>query len=286
MTTRARVAGPIARATSRGSRFRSSAPPTSQNTGVAPVWQIVFAAATKFRDGTMTSSPGPQPTADNARSSAAVPFATANACLTPQNAAKSRSSCATRGPMLHQPERTAATTACSISSSTRTSESGTTHPCSGGRTLSARLAAAPRPGGVVVAIVLAPSGCDVERRRNRDASRRFDPSSNRLLVILAAPDIEPEAFIPVRADGFALIEESLYEVRKVAPSRGRDVAERLGLEDVDAHADRRGHLGLFEVGLDAIPSAVATQLDDPVVDLDRPLAGRDREHVAAAPMRT
>src|SRR5436190_300616 len=158
MTTRARVAGPIARATSRGSRFRSSAPPTSQNTGVAPVWQIVFAAATKFRDGTMTSS------------------------------------------------------------------------------------AAPRPGGVVVAIVLAPSGCDVERRRNRDASRRFDPSSNRLLVILAAPDVEPEAFIPVRADGFARIEKSLYEVRKVAPSRGRDVAERIGLEDVDAHADRRGHL--------------------------------------------
>ena len=53
----------------------------SQKTGVAPVWTIVFAAATKLSEGTSTSSPGPQPTASSARWSAAVPFATASAWL-------------------------------------------------------------------------------------------------------------------------------------------------------------------------------------------------------------
>ena len=44
-----------------GSRFRSSPPPMSQNTGVAPVCRTTLAAATKFSDGSTTSSPGPQP---------------------------------------------------------------------------------------------------------------------------------------------------------------------------------------------------------------------------------
>src|SRR5436190_4983630 len=88
-----------------------------------------FAAATKLSDGTTTSSPERQPTASRARWSAAVPFATANACLAPQNRANSCSSSATRGPMLHQPDRTTDKTAFSISTSTSTSESGTSHVC-------------------------------------------------------------------------------------------------------------------------------------------------------------
>src|SRR4051812_36100866 len=91
---------------------------------------MLFAAATKFNEGTTTSSPGPQSTAASARCSAAVPLATAKACSTPQNAAKDRSSSATRGPMLHHPERTTSSTAASSSSSTRTSASGTVQPAS------------------------------------------------------------------------------------------------------------------------------------------------------------
>ena len=93
----------------------------------APVCATVLAAATKFRDGSTTSSPSPQPAARRAMCNAAVPFATANACGTSVAAANRCSNSATRGPMLHQPERTASSTARRRSSSTSTSESGTTH---------------------------------------------------------------------------------------------------------------------------------------------------------------
>src|SRR5205823_2739628 len=119
------VLGVIAAATSVGSRFRSSAPAMSQKTGSAPVTAIAFAAATKFSEGTTTSSPGPQPSATRARWSAAVPFATATASPAPQKAANSRSNSSTRGPMLHQPERTTSSTASTSWSSTRRSDRGT-----------------------------------------------------------------------------------------------------------------------------------------------------------------
>ena len=97
----------------------------SQKTGVAPTWTIVFAAATKFREGTMTSSPAEQPTASSARCSAVVPFETANAAFAPHMRPNSVSNSWTRGPMLHQPERTTSATACSTSSSIAMSDRGT-----------------------------------------------------------------------------------------------------------------------------------------------------------------
>src|SRR5439155_4705999 len=54
-----------------------------------------------------------------------VPFATATASPAPQKAANSRSNSSTRGPMLHQPERTTSSTASTSSSSTRRSDRGT-----------------------------------------------------------------------------------------------------------------------------------------------------------------
>ena len=51
----------------------------SQKTGIAPVWTTTLAAATKFSDGSTTSSPGPQPQATRAACSATVPLATASA---------------------------------------------------------------------------------------------------------------------------------------------------------------------------------------------------------------
>src|SRR5919204_5803081 len=119
------VFGVTVASTSAGSRFRSSGPAMSQKTGSAPVTATAFAAATKLSEGTTTSSPGPHPSATRARWSAAVPFATASASAAPQKEANSRSSSATRGPMLHQPERTTSSTASTSSSSTRRSESGT-----------------------------------------------------------------------------------------------------------------------------------------------------------------
>ena len=97
----------------------------SQKTGAAPVQATVFAAATKLSDGETTSSPGPQPTASNARWSAAVPFETASACVAPENAANCVSSSATRGPMLHQPDSRTSRPALDRASSTATSDSGT-----------------------------------------------------------------------------------------------------------------------------------------------------------------
>src|SRR5687768_2484164 len=99
----------------------------SQKTGVAPVCTIVLPAATKLSEGSTTSSPALQPTASNAMWSAAVPFATAIACLTSEKAANCSSNSDTRGPMLHQPEASVSCAAAIISASTTTSESGTVH---------------------------------------------------------------------------------------------------------------------------------------------------------------
>src|SRR6478736_4595631 len=145
----ARVSGPIAASMSFGSAVRSSTPAMSQKIGVAPAWPMVFAAATKLSDGTTTSSPGPQPTASNARWRAAVPFATAKAYFAPQKLANSRSKSATFCPMLHQPDRTTSSAASSISALTSTSDSGTTHGRSPPSLLSPRTGTTARSAPVV-----------------------------------------------------------------------------------------------------------------------------------------
>ena len=67
--------------------------------------------------GTITSSPGPTPAANAAACSAAVPELTATACRAPTCAATARSKAGTWGPVVSQSERSAATTACTSSSS-------------------------------------------------------------------------------------------------------------------------------------------------------------------------
>ena len=57
---------------------------TSQKTGVAPVAGIASADAQKVNDGTMTSSPGPTPSARSATVIASVPLATPIACPAPR----------------------------------------------------------------------------------------------------------------------------------------------------------------------------------------------------------
>ena len=55
----------IAASTAAGSRQKSSAS-MSAKTGVAPVSATEFAVAAKVNDGTMTSSPGPDPGGEQA----------------------------------------------------------------------------------------------------------------------------------------------------------------------------------------------------------------------------
>jgi hypothetical protein len=76
-----------------------------------------LAEATNVSGDVITSSPGPMPAAATAAWSAAVPELTATAWLAPTAAATARSSSATAGPVVSQPERSAAVTACTSSSS-------------------------------------------------------------------------------------------------------------------------------------------------------------------------
>src|SRR3989442_10379548 len=89
---------------------------TSAKIGVAPAWTITFAVAGQGIGVGITSSPGPPPSASAERWSAAVPDATASACLAPAYSAKRSSSSAARGPVVSQPERSVSATAA-ISSS-------------------------------------------------------------------------------------------------------------------------------------------------------------------------
>ena len=58
---------------------------------VAPVYRTALAVATKVRDGTTASSPGPRPTRMHAKCKAAVPFVTAIAYFAPTWEANSSS---------------------------------------------------------------------------------------------------------------------------------------------------------------------------------------------------
>ncbi len=75
------VRGVIFRARSWGSMQKL--PSTSQSTGMALAWTTAPAVATQKNAGTMTSQPGPIPSAVMAVARAPVPLLTARACLTP-----------------------------------------------------------------------------------------------------------------------------------------------------------------------------------------------------------
>ena len=64
----------------------------------------------------IASSPGPRPAATAAPWSAAVPEENATACLAPVSATRPASNSGTRGPVVSQSERSAATTASTSSS--------------------------------------------------------------------------------------------------------------------------------------------------------------------------
>ena len=85
-TTIARVRGVTLAATSAGSSPSRSGS-LSANTGTPPSHTSGDTDAHHVADGTITSSPGPMPTAKNAASSAAVPLQWASACGTPSRAA-------------------------------------------------------------------------------------------------------------------------------------------------------------------------------------------------------
>src|SRR3989339_530232 len=86
---------------------------------------MALAVATKLRAGQRTSSPALSPEASQARWRAAVPLATATACLMPQNWAKPRSNSSVLGPMESHPDLSTWATASISSEPKTTSARGT-----------------------------------------------------------------------------------------------------------------------------------------------------------------
>ena len=84
--------GVARRVISPGARQKVSS--ISASTGVAPTRTIAVKQEIQLHAGTITSSPGPTPSAASAHSSAAVPLVTASAYLKPYISANSRSSVA------------------------------------------------------------------------------------------------------------------------------------------------------------------------------------------------
>ncbi len=89
--------------------------PMSASTGVAPVCRITLTVAQNVRGVVITSSPGPIPSATNAKCSPAVQELTPKARGAATYSANSFSNCDVRGPVVSQPERRVRTTS-SISS--------------------------------------------------------------------------------------------------------------------------------------------------------------------------
>ena len=104
-TMTARVRGLIAAASVAGV-IRSVSSLTSAKRGVAPARTIAAALAMNVLAGTMTSSPGPMPSAVRVSCSASVPFATATAYSVPQKRAQLRSKDPTAGPPIYRPRST------------------------------------------------------------------------------------------------------------------------------------------------------------------------------------
>src|SRR4051812_10635180 len=88
---------------------------TSTNTGTAPVAQTAAAVGTAVKAGTITSSPGPMPSATNGSRNASVPDDTPTACARPVYVLSSDSNSASSGPNRYAPDRTTRDTA-SVSS--------------------------------------------------------------------------------------------------------------------------------------------------------------------------
>ena len=118
----AAVRGVIAAATASGSRQKVSGS-MSAKTGVAPTRRTALAVAAKENDGTITSSPGPMPSAISVSCSAEVPELTATQCRPSTSAENSSSNAATSGPCTTMPLRSTRT-AASISSSPITGRAG------------------------------------------------------------------------------------------------------------------------------------------------------------------
>src|SRR5262245_38951687 len=93
----ATVRGVTAASTAAGSMLNVSAS-MSTKTGSAPTNRTTLAVAANENDGTMTSSPGPMPSAINARCSADVPELTATQWRPSTSAENSASNAATSGP--------------------------------------------------------------------------------------------------------------------------------------------------------------------------------------------
>src|SRR5229473_6268998 len=98
----ARVRRVTSRGISAGSRLNDRGS-ISANTGVAPTWQTEVAVAMKVIDGTITSSPGPMPSASSIAARAVVPLAKLTACAQWCRAANSRSKSAFCGPFVRIP---------------------------------------------------------------------------------------------------------------------------------------------------------------------------------------
>ena len=76
----------------------------SANTGFAPSRHTALAVAKNVKLGTITSSPGPMPSAISASSSASLPDAQPTACSAPQYSAIAASNCAHAGPCTNAPD--------------------------------------------------------------------------------------------------------------------------------------------------------------------------------------
>ena len=99
----------------------------STNTGSAPQWITAAAVATKVRDGTSTSSPGPMPSAFSARNSAVVPLETATASRVPAKRANSFSNASVRAPAVIHSESMVSSRTDSSRSSNSSSDSRAFH---------------------------------------------------------------------------------------------------------------------------------------------------------------
>ena len=76
----------------------------SANTGFAPSRHTALAVAKNVKLGTITSSPGPTPSAISASSSASLPDAQPTACSVPQYSAIAASNFAHAGPCTNAPD--------------------------------------------------------------------------------------------------------------------------------------------------------------------------------------
>jgi len=108
------VRGVICLSMSSGEMFKSRGPVMSAKRTPAFAYSTAFAVATNVSEGTITSSPGPIPSARHARWSASVALETASACRAPVNRANAASNSWVTAPIVSQRRRiTSSTAACS-----------------------------------------------------------------------------------------------------------------------------------------------------------------------------